>query len=434
MRNGITLTNFCMDAAGLAVSAVCLLLALILRVPERRTRSFFVTFFSVMSLYIVSNLLSLIAEHFGSSVLLTRLSIFFESLFSSVLMPMLLFYLLSCCGEGRRRHPLWLTVLALWAGYGILLIVTQFTTAIYYVSPDNVYHRGPLYPVLLILPVLIMLVTLVGLLRRREKLSRKQFAAFLVYLIVPMAAMLAQMFFYGLFFIVFGTAVSALVMLVFILTDQMDRYSRQQAENARQKANIMVLQMRPHFIYNTLASIYYLIDQDQEKAQQVTRDFMTYLRRNFTAIVQEDTIPFTEELEHTRAYLAVEKARFTDKLFVDFDTPHTRFRVPTLTLQPIVENAVKHGVSPGLEPLHIIVSTRLTDEGSVLTIEDSGAGFVPPRGDKNEPHIALANLTERLQMLCAGSLTIGPGKAGGTRVTVVIPLKQPQAAPETKKD
>ena len=378
MIDGITLTNFCMDIAGLAVSAVCLLLARTSRASEGRTRSFFLIFFSVMSLYIVSNLCSLIAENFGASPLLTLLSILFESLFSSALMPMLLLYLLHCCREARRDHPLLLTVLALWLGYFILLIVTQFTEAIYYISEDNVYHRGPLYPILLVLPVLIMLLTLAFLLRRRKKLSKRQFTAFLIYLIVPMAAMLVQMFSFGLFFIVFGTALSALFMLVFILTDQMDRFVNQQTELARQKANIMVLQMRPHFIYNTLASIYYLIDQDQSKAQQVTRDFMTYLRKNFTAIVQEDTIPFTEELEHTRAYLAVEKARFEDKLFVEFDTPHTRFRVPTLTLQPIVENAVKHGVSPDLEPLYITVTTRLTDEGSVLTIEDSGQGFPPP--------------------------------------------------------
>lgn len=87
--------------------------------------------------------------------------------------------------------------------------------------------------------------------------------------------------------------------------------------------------MRPHFIYNTMMSIYYLCTQDSKKAQQVTLDFTAYLRRNFTAIASEDTVPFSDELEHTRAYLAVEQVQFVDSLLVEYDTLHTEFRLPT---------------------------------------------------------------------------------------------------------
>ena len=418
MISGIPLANSMMGAAGLAFSFACLLLSIISHVPERRTRRFLVLFFSVMTLYIVCNLLGVIAE-FSASVVFSQLSLFFESLFSSILMPLLVWYLLQCCKEPWQKNRLLAIVFALWVGYAALLIYTQFTREIYYFSPDNVYHRGPYYPVLLVPPVLIMLTTLVGVVRRRKQLTKKQFSAFLIYLLLPTAAMLLQMWFYGLFLIVSATALSALFMLAFFLTDYMESYIRQKEEIAEQRASIMVLQMRPHFIYNTLSSIYYLIRQDQTKAQQVTRDFMTYLRKNFSAIAKENTIPFTEELEHARAYLAVEKARFEEKLFVEWDTPHTHFRVPTLTLQPIVENAVKHGIGPQLDPLHITVTTRRTDKGSFLTVEDSGKGFTPE--DPNEPHIALSNLRERLQMMCNGTLDIHPGETGGTVVTVFIP-------------
>ena len=90
--------------------------------------------------------------------------------------------------------------------------------------------------------------------------------------------------------------------------------------------------MRPHFIYNTMTSIYYLCEQDPKTAQQVTLDFTNYLRKNFSAIAKDGTIPFTEELEHTRAYLAVEQIRFEGEMFVEFDTPHTAFKLPPLTL------------------------------------------------------------------------------------------------------
>ena len=197
---------------------------------------------------------------------------------------------------------------------------------------------------------------------------------------------------------------------------------RQQREIANQRAGIMVLQMRPHFIYNTMMGIYYLCDQDSSKAKQGTLDFTTYMPKYFAAIASEDTITFWAELEHNRAYLAVEQAQFEDSLFVSFDTPHTLFRVPPLTLQPIVENAVKHGMSASSDPIHISVVTRLTDIGSEIIVEDDGPGFNPV--DDNEPHIALNNIRQRLEMMCKGTLMITPREGGGTRVKVTIPRSE----------
>ena len=177
--------------------------------------------------------------------------------------------------------------------------------------------------------------------------------------------------------------------------------------------------MRPHFIYNTLMSIYYLCQQDSVKAQNVILDFSRYLKKNFTAIVSEEPVPFSEELEHTRAYLAVEKVRFEDKLFVEFDTPVTVFKLPPLTLQPIVENSVKYGVSPGLDPLYLSIITEESDEGVAVIVDDTGPGFAP--SDDNEPHIALENIRKRLKTMCGGSLKTTPREDGGTRVIIRIP-------------
>ena len=204
-----------------------------------------------------------------------------------------------------------------------------------------------------------------------------------------------------------------------ILYDQIEQHMSQQREIAHQRASIMVLQMRPHFIYNAMTSIYYLCAKDSKKAQQVTMDFTAYLRKNFTAIASESTVPFSDELEHTRAYLAVEQVQFEDGLLVDYDTPHKEFRLPPLTLQPIVENAVKHGMDPEYAPLHISIRTRETDSGSEITVEDNGPGFAP--ADDCEPHIALENIRQRLEMMCNGKMTIRPREGGGTVVTVTIP-------------
>ncbi|MDO4538580.1 MAG: histidine kinase [Coriobacteriales bacterium] len=210
-----------------------------------------------------------------------------------------------------------------------------------------------------------------------------------------------------------------LVMFILILSDQIERYTRQQREIAQQRANIMVLQMRPHFIYNTMTSIYYLCEQDPKLAQQVTLDFTTYLRKNFNAIVSEDTIPFSHELEHAKAYLAVEQAQYEEDLLVDYDTPHVAFSVPPLTLQPIVENAVKHGMDPDSGPLHVWIRTRETGSGSVIVVEDDGVGFDPASGSKSPG--ALANIEQRLDMMCRGTMRITPRAGGGTVVRITIP-------------
>lgn len=416
--SGLDLANFAIVVGGFVISVLSLLLAIFLRQTDRESRGFFLLF----SLLLVGYTGSAVICELAGTALLSQISLFTDSLFSSLLIPPFTLYLLRCVGKNWKRSWLFYAVVSLWSVYFVLLAVTQFTTWIYYYTPDNVYHRGPWYPLLLIPPVLLMVVNLIGVYRNRVALTHRQRTAFSLYFAIPLVCMVIQMCFYGLLLIVLGTSVAVLFMFVFLLIDQVERSIWQIEENARQRSSIAVLQMRPHFICNTMMSIYYLIAQDAEKAQQVTLDFTTYLRNNFTALAKEDTIPFTEELEHTRAYLAVEKVRHEDKLFVELDTPCTRFRVPPLTLQPIVENAVLHGVSPDLAPLYLTVLTRETENGSEIIVEDTGPGFAP--ADDGEPHIALKNIRERLEMMCGGTLEITQREAGGTRVTIRVPLRK----------
>ena len=166
-------------------------------------------------------------------------------------------------------------------------------------------------------------------------------------------------------------------------------------------------------------SIYSLCRLDPQKARQITMDFANYLRRNFNAIACESAIPFSIELEHTRAYLAVEQAQYDEMLVVDWDIPFTQFRLPPLTLQPIVENAVKHGMDPDSEPLHISIRTQHTDKRTEIIVEDTGPGFDP--SDESKSHTTLTNIRQRLEMMCGGSMTILPRDGGGTVVKLTIP-------------
>ena len=382
-------------------------------------RRYFITFFSILFMYAVVLFIDMILYTNLGITAAQRVVIIFEYLFFSVLMPMPMPFMLHCCGENQKRSVPLRTVITLWGVFCIALCAAQFKDIFYYTTPDDQYIRAPLFPLMIAPLSLIMIINIASLIRRRKKLSKRVFIALLVYLLPTVILVILYMFAAVDSVVSFWMALCAITMFSLILTDNMEQYMQQQREIANQRADIMVLQMRPHFIYNTMMTIYYLCKQDADKAQQVTLDFTTYLRQNFTAIASEDTIPFSEELKHTQAYLAVEQAQHEDNLFVSFDTPHTMFRLPPLALQPLVENAVKHGMDPNGEPLNISVKTRQTKGGSEIIVEDDGPGYDP--ADDNEPHIALNSIRERLKTMCGGSLEITPREGGGTSVKVTIP-------------
>ena len=388
---------------------------------NRWNRRFFTALFTVLLLLMGAFLVDLIVYEFRDMALAEQIDVYFQYLLVSLPMPMFTGYLLHFCGEDLRKSTLFRLVIGLWGIYFILLGIAQCTTFLYYVTPDNEFIRGSWHPLLVAPLAAIMLLNLAGVIRRRNRLPDKYYVAFLIHLLPMTVATLIHAVIYVPLLVVFGLSFSMLSMFGIILCDQIEQYMRQQREIAHQRASIMVLQMRPHFIFNTMMSIYYLCAQDSKKAQQVTLDFTSYLRKNFSAIASENTIPFANELEHTRAYLAVEQVQFEDGLFVEYDTPHTRFRVPPLTLQPIVENAVKHGMDPDSAPLRICIRTRETDAGHVITVEDNGPGFAQTNMDESEPHIALANIQQRLEIMCGGKLTVMPREGGGTVVKVILP-------------
>ena len=421
--NDVTLfVNISFALASLMLMITELIVTIIAKNTYKSPKDYFIMLFSMLAVYVASNLASIIAENFMHDALYTQIFIFIESLSSSLVAIQITSYVLRMCGDVPSRSLIMRTVTLIWSFYVAILIYTQFSDIIYYVSPDNVYHRGPYYPMLLVPPVLIMLINIITTIVYRKRLTRRHFNSFLVYFIAPLLAMIIQMFSYGIMLLIPATALSASILFLSAISDEADRYRQEKEENALKSASIAVLQMRPHFIYNVLTSIYYLIGQDPEKAQQVTLDFTSYLRRNMTAITREKLIPFTEELEHTRAYLAVEQVRFEDSLFVEFDTPHILFKLPPLTLQPIVENAVKHGVDPELGPLTIKVRTEKTEEGTVITVEDNGPGFAEKASDS--PGIALSSIKQRLLLICDGSITISSREEGGTIVTIFLPDKK----------
>ena len=189
---------------------------------------------------------------------------------------------------------------------------------------------------------------------------------------------------------------------------------------AQQRIKLMMSQIRPHFLYNTLSSIQALCLADPEKAFEVTERFGTYLRQNIDSLDQPELIPFQKELEHTRVYSEIEMIRFPS-IRIEYDTEDVDFRLPALTVQPIVENAIRHGVRGNAEGL-VRISTRRADGFHEITISDNGRGFDTAAAEKAEgSHIGIRSVRERLASMCGGDMTVDSTIGAGTNVRIRIP-------------
>ncbi len=186
------------------------------------------------------------------------------------------------------------------------------------------------------------------------------------------------------------------------------------------KIAIMLSQIKPHFIYNTLGTIEQLCYDDADKAAQLVHDFALYLRGNFTELDNKNPIYVSKELEHVKHYVDIEKVRFPD-IEVRYDIAVDEFMIPALSIQPLVENAIKHGLM-GLEKGGVVeVITSQTDESYQVTVRDNGVGFDQSETQDQQTHIGIRNIRQRVESMCQGTLSIESQSGQGTTAVISIP-------------
>ena len=190
---------------------------------------------------------------------------------------------------------------------------------------------------------------------------------------------------------------------------------------SQKQIQITMSQIKPHFVYNTLSTIQALIRIDPEKAFVTLEKFGTYLRQNVYSMKSQNRIPFKEELEHTKIYTGIEEIRFP-RIKVEYDIDDDDFSVPALSVQPMVENAIRHGVRVRSEGSVKVITRRLSDCHEVRII-DNGKGFdVKKVMSMDDTHIGIKNVRDRIMTMCGGTLDIESELDKGTVVTIRIPL------------
>lgn len=187
-------------------------------------------------------------------------------------------------------------------------------------------------------------------------------------------------------------------------------------------------QMQPHFLYNALSSIREIVLEDPEYASELIYDFTTHLRACVRSMSSDAVVPFTQELENIRAYVSIEKMRFGSRLNVEYNCPETDFDIIPLSIQPLVENAVRHGVfDRGAMGGKVTVSTARGDGCIFVYVEDNGVGFdyqktMQEVKDGTRDSSGLANLIFRFATLMRAEVSVDSVIGAGTKVTVKIPI------------
>ena len=192
-----------------------------------------------------------------------------------------------------------------------------------------------------------------------------------------------------------------------------------QAQVERDRLNVLLTQINSHFFYHTLNAIQALIVLEPEKAYKMTEDFSRFLRFKVDSIgIQRGLVPFKDEMRSVRAYADINAVLMGDRLNMVYDLIDADFMIPVLTIQPVVENAIVHGITPLVNGGTVRLSLRKDGAFFEVTVEDSGEGFAP---EEKEDGIGLTNIRARLEKHrdCSLSIVSAPGK--GTKVTLRYP-------------
>ena len=223
---------------------------------------------------------------------------------------------------------------------------------------------------------------------------------------------------------IFALCVLAALQMLFLslYIDQEYDMAVKERELTESRTAVMLSQIQPHFLFNTLTAIARLCDLDPQKAKKTTLDFSEYLRGNLDSLSQSQPVPFAQELRHMEIYASIEKTRFGDRLDIKYDIEADGFLIPSLTVQPLVENAVKHGVGKRVEGGTVSIATREDDKGWYVVIKDDGVGFdVGQTLDDGRSHIGISSVRSRLAAQCDGTLTIKSEADVGTTAEIFIP-------------
>ena len=314
--------------------------------------------------------------------------------------------------------------------WGIFLLGAAVITAnlfrgfIYRINETNIYQTQPYSRLPGVVGMFGLMVSVGVLLEYLEFFNPFEKAAFFTYLLLPMIAIGTDMFLNRLAYTVLSFAITSLMLFFSFEFNNREYRAELEKSLADRQIKMFYHQIRPHFIFNSLAVIKYQSRNAPEKAAQTIDEFADYLRSSSDMMSSTDCVSVARELALVRHYINLQQSRFSQHIDYRTDIQDTDFVLPPFTVQTCVENALTHGLrarSAGNE--YISVKTYRSRTSHVVEIEDNGAGFDTKLLETNDGsrHIGIRNTEDRIKLMCGGSFHIASAPGKGTKVTITIP-------------
>ena len=343
------------------------------------------------------------------------------SIYGYAIRPVILVMFLYIVKPRGRYRVAWAMVGANAAVY----LTAFFSNIAFYFSSNGHFHAGPLrHTCTLISAVLYAWLFWLTMRQFRPRQRRESWIPILVTALIGGAAIMdftVAFIEQPVSYLTMAIAISCVFYYIWLHLQFVREH--EDALVTGQRVQQMLSQIKPHFLHNALTLIIDLCDTAPQKAKAATVEFSRYLRGNMESIDRAGPIPFVKELEHTKLYLNIEQMRFAGDLQVRYDIACTGFSLPALTVEPLAENAVRHGVREKPDGRGtVVIATRETPDGYEITVTDDGPGFDPDRlPEDGQMHVGIANVRERLRQIVDGSLEYRSAPGEGTAAIIRIP-------------
>lgn len=289
----------------------------------------------------------------------------------------------------------------------------------------------------LILCSIGILVITGGLVYEFLKYKTKNNAGLLISEIMIAVFMTVDMIVYFMFYSLLTVLLQAGVLIFIVMqfysvsikiknnAEKQKEIDKVKLEIAESRLKVMLAQMHPHFIFNTLSSISMLCKKDPDEASRAIEDFSVFLRGNINLLNAEELVRCSQEIEYVKGYVNIEKRRFPKILDVQYNIEADWFKVPAFSIQPFVENAIRHGIKKKGEPGWVRICTKEEEERYIIEVEDNGAGFDIDKSSSDDAdiHIGMQNPKDRIEKMTGGTVLIESEIGKGTIVRIEIPKR-----------
>ena len=305
-----------------------------------------------------------------------------------------------------------------------LFFYNFFNPVLYRITAQNEFIWGVWRNVPDNLVMLQFILLLPPVLLYKQSQWKQSLSMYLLYAGIPISAILVESVYPTLMLLYPAVTLSLLLIYGQNYLEGERSLMEKEVELSDSKVRLLMAQIQPHFIFNSLQAIQELCVENPEQAQKSVHDFSKYLRGNLDALSCTHLIPFEKELSHIQAYIALEQADPGRQFEMVYDLETTGFQIPALSVQPMVENAVKHGMTSCTGRGKVILRTIESAKEYKIEIIDNGKGIGSgiTQKQKERQRVGLENVRTRLEVQCKGTLELESNESGVT-VIIHIPKK-----------